>query len=116
MEMRISNPDSDRRLTECKHRQERRSDTQMLLPGIGGKLIGAALSKKKGKKSEKFLQAKIAQLEQRVSQLEGGHGVGRGGCCNGNSSAGRGININIGGSGHCANSGYNGFRAPGFFG
>ncbi|MCA9780067.1 MAG: hypothetical protein KC800_25245 [Candidatus Eremiobacteraeota bacterium] len=37
----------------------------MLLPGIGGKIIGAALDKKKSKKSDKMMQAKIMQLEQR---------------------------------------------------
>ena len=48
----------------------------MLLPGIGGKIIGAALDKKKSKKSDKMMKAKIMQLEQRIAQLEGRGGVG----------------------------------------
>ena len=42
----------------------------MLLPGIGGKIIGAALDKKKSKKSDKMMKAKIMQLEQRIAQLQ----------------------------------------------
>ena len=93
----------------------------MLLPGIGGKIIGAALDKKKSKKSDKMMKAKIMQLEQRIAQLEGRGGVGGPGrCCSGSSGFGSGLNININAGGVApsaprgAGAGYMGFRAPGF--
>lgn len=87
----------------------------MLLPGIGGKIIGAALSKKKSKKSQKALHCKIAHLEQRIAQLEGRGGVRGPGCCNGNFGSPGGLNININsGGGFGPGAGFNGFRAPGF--